>query len=61
MNPNYLDRGNLQIFVTEGESPVPGAQVRISDPQTGKVLEEAVTDESGQTPFVELPAPPMEW
>ena len=61
MNPNYLDKGNLQIFVTAGESPIPGARVRVTDPQTGAVLEEAVTDASGQTPFIELPAPPMEW
>lgn len=63
MNPNYLDKGNLQIFVTAGESPdpIPGARVRVSDPQNGRVLEEAVTDSSGQTPFMELPAPPLEW
>lgn len=61
MNPSYVDKGNLQLFVTAGESPIPGARVRISDPGSGAVLEEAVTDDSGQTPFVELPAPPMEW
>ena len=63
MNPSYLDRGDLQIFVTAGEGPdpVPGARVRVTDPADGRVLEEAVTDSSGQTPFLELPAPPMEW
>ncbi len=63
MNPNYLDKGNLQIFVTEGESPAPvsNARVRVTDPSNGKTLEETVTDSSGQTPFFELPAPPMEW
>ena len=61
MNPNYLDNGYLQIFVTAGASPVPGARVRISAPQGGAVLEEVTTDASGQTPFIELPAPPMEW
>ncbi len=61
MNPNYMDKGNLQIFVTAGESPVSGARVRVSDPQNGEVLEEAITDVSGQTPFLELPAPPMAW
>ena len=62
MNPAYIDRGDLQIFVTAGENPepIPEASVRISDPETGKILEEADTDASGQTPFVELPAPPME-
>lgn len=63
MNPSYLDKGNLQIFVTAGETPepIPGARVRVSDPADGRVLEEAVTDSSGQTPFMELPAPPVEW
>ncbi len=62
MNPIYLDKGSLQIFVTAGEnpSPVPEARVRISDPASGSVLEEVYTDSSGQTPFVELPAPPLE-
>ena len=63
MNPSYQDKGDLQIFVTAGETPepIPGARVRVSDPANGQVLEEAVTDSSGQTPFIELPAPPMEW
>ena len=62
MNPAYLDTGNLQIFVTAGETPepIPGALVRITDPENGRILEEAATDASGQTPFIELPAPPME-
>ncbi len=62
MNPIYLDKGYLQIFVTEGETlqPISNARVRISDPENGQVLEEAATDTSGQTPFVELPAPLME-
>ena len=62
MNPAYLDTGNLQIFVTAGETPdpIPDAKVRISDPENGKILEEVSTDASGQTPFIELPAPPME-
>lgn len=62
MNPTYLDKGNLQIVVTAGESPqpIPGARIRITDPANGNVLEELTTDRSGQTPFVELPAPPME-
>ena len=63
MNPSYLDKGNLQIFVTAGErpAPIPNARVRVTDPANGRVLEETVTDDSGQTPSLELPAPPMEW
>ena len=62
MNPTYLDTGNLQISVTEGENPapIPEARVRVTDPDNGQVLQEAVTDGSGQTPFLELPAPPIE-
>lgn len=63
MNPSYTDKGSLQIFVTAGENPdpVPEARVRVTDPADGRVLEEVSTDASGQTPFFELPAPPMEW
>ena len=63
MNPAYIDRGDLQIFVTAGEDPqpIPDARVRITDPENGRILEEAVTDASGQTPFIELPAPPIEF
>lgn len=63
MNPIYLDKGGLQVFVTAGETPrpIPGARVRVTDPSNGAVLEELTTDASGQTPFMELPAPPMEW
>ena len=63
MNPAYIDRGDLLIFVTAGEDPqpIPDARVRITDPENGRILEEAVTDASGQTPFIELPAPPIEF
>ena len=62
MNPIYLDKGGLQVFVTAGQTPrpIPGALVRVTDPANGAVLEELTTDASGQTPFFELPAPPME-
>ena len=62
MNPAYLDTGDLQIVVTAGEAPepIPDARVRVSDPETGRTLEEAATDSSGQTPFFSLPAPPIE-
>ena len=62
MNPTYVDKGELQIFVTEGENPVPipEARVRISDPSSGQIVAEVSTDASGQTPFLELPTPPIE-
>jgi len=63
MNPAYIDKGDLQIFVTAGEDPqpIPDARVRVTDPENGQILEDTVTDASGQTPFMELPAPPIEF
>lgn len=63
MNPAYIDKGDLQIFVTAGEDPqpIPEARVRVTDPENGQILEDTITDASGQTPFIELPAPPIEF
>ncbi len=57
------DSGSLKISVVSslGMIPVEGASVSVSytgDP--GAPLTELVTDSSGQTPTVELPAPPLE-
>ncbi len=56
------DSGSLKISVVSslGLIPVAGATVSISytgDP--GEPLMELVTDNSGQTPVIELPAPPL--
>lgn len=63
MNPAYVDRGLLQVTVTRGQSvdPVAGARVRFTDPDDGSTLEELLTDSSGQTDTIELPAPPLEY
>ena len=58
------DRGRLQVTVLteDGAKPVENAVVRIS--YTGvpdSVLEELKTDSSGQTPVLELAAPPLEY
>lgn len=58
------DRGRLQVTVLteDGAKPVENAVVRIS--YTGvpdSVLEELKTDSSGQTPVLELTAPPLEY
>lgn len=59
-----VDRGRLQVTVLteDGAKPVENAVVRIS--YTGvpdSVLEELKTDSSGQTPVLELAAPPLEY
>ena len=59
-----VDRGNLQITVRSGSDnrPVENAVVQISytgDPDS--VIEEVVTDSSGQTPVLELRTPPLEY
>lgn len=58
------DRGNLQVTVqsTSRNIPVENAIVRIS--YTGnpnQIIEELRTDNSGQTPVVDLPTPPLEY
>ena len=59
-----VDRGNLQVTVRSGSDnrPVENAVVQISytgDPDS--VVEEVVTDSSGQTPVLELRTPPLEY
>ena len=63
MNPAYTGKGFLQVTVTTESPVVPlsGARVRISDPADGTVLQELITDSSGQTEPVDLPTPPLEY
>ena len=61
---NLVDHGQLKIQVTSGQRsvPIPNATIEISytgDPDS--VLETVSTDENGQTPVVDLPAPPVEY
>ena len=61
---NLVDHGLLKIQVTSGQRsvPIPNATIEISytgDPDS--VLETVSTDENGQTPVVDLPAPPVEY
>ncbi len=62
MNPNYTDIGSLQINVLKGEEtmPIEDATVRIADSATGETVDEILTNISGQTISIELPAPPVE-
>lgn len=56
--------GKLQVNVTSesGARPIANAKVQISDPNVpDKTIEELTTDESGLTPEIELPTPPIEY
>lgn len=61
---NQIDTGRLQVVVNTGSPirPIENALVRIS--YTGnptETIEEVRTDANGQSPVLELPAPPLEY
>ena len=67
LNGRYFDamqesEGSLQIQVNDENvgQPLAGAQVRVKD-EDGKIVEELITDDSGQTPVINLPAPSREY
>ena len=54
---NLIDRGQLQVNVTSSVNAFPVKEARISISYTGipeSILEQVVTDSSGQTELVEL-------
>ncbi len=56
--------GGLKVSLTSslGQLPIPNASVTISPTGAPEdVIETLTTDESGQTPTIELPAPPLEY
>ena len=55
------DLGVLQVnaFLGGVARPAENALVRVSDPDTGRVLEEVRTDAAGRAPALTLPAPPL--
>lgn len=64
MNQNNLTgTGQLQInsFNKSVGRPAPNATVRVISKGTNDVIEEFVTDESGNSPVIELPAPNVEF
>lgn len=54
--------GSLQVQVNDTSigMPIPDAIVKIKD-AAGKQIEELKTDESGQTPEIKLPCPPIDY
>ncbi len=64
MQSDQTDKGKLQIHVQSTVRNVPIKDARIQVSYTGnptQILEEITTDDSGQSPFLELPAPPLEY
>lgn len=60
MNSNY---GRLSISVCANNigMPIDNARVTITDRDNQKIIEKLTTNSSGQTPIIELPAPPVEY
>lgn len=59
-----MDYGKLRVYVTTERQnrPVEGATVRItSENEPENTIEEVITDQNGQTPEIELEAPPVEY
>jgi hypothetical protein len=61
--PNIPDEGRLQIgaFAIDVGKPAGNAIVHVMPAGEEQVLEELITDSSGQTAQVNLPAPPLEF
>lgn len=59
---NLIDQGILQITVLASNiyTPIPSATITILSPN-GSSIEQATTDLSGQSQFISLPAPPLEY
>ena len=64
LQDNAVDKGRLQISVTNqtGFTPIEGARICISyTGEPGNILEEVQTDTSGQTATLAVNAPPLEY
>ena len=62
-NPTWTARGRLRVaaFETDVGRPAPGARITINPTDhPDRVVEQMMTDESGQTLTIELAAPPEE-
>jgi len=64
MNPNNIDKGNLQVQVVSGIDMTPVSNARVTISYTGdptSTLEELLTNSSGQTETIALNTPPLEY
>jgi len=63
-DPNLTEIGRLQIgtLAVSAGKPAMGATVRVTQRgEPGNVIEEMVSDTSGRTPTINLPAPPIDY
>ena len=57
-----LGRFQVMVYVTDIGKPLSGAVVRLSAQDNHQnILADLITDTSGQTETIELPAPPLEF
>ena len=59
-----MDKGRLQVVVQSsiGSRPIDRAEISVSyTGEPGKILEKVQTDNSGNSPTLELSAPPLEY
>ena len=52
---------SVNVYANDVGMPIENAKVTITDRNSESVIEEFITNSSGQTPVVELPAPPVEY
>src|SRR5574344_3026166 len=60
MNSDY-GRLSVSVCANNISMPIDNAKVTITDRDNQRVIEELTTDSSGQTPLIDLPAPPVEY
>ena len=64
MQENQVDKGRLQVVVQSsiGSRPIDRAEISVSyTGEPGNILEKVQTDNSGNSPTLELSAPPLEY
>jgi len=63
-DPNLTDTGHLQIgtLAVDIATPAAGATVRVMQRgERNNIIEEMISDSSGRTPTINLPAPPIDY
>lgn len=58
-----IDKGRLLVNVYDESvgKPIDNATIRIAPRQNGEIVDEIITNSSGQTPIIDLSAPPLEF
>lgn len=63
IHPDWTAHGRLQVAVFEINvgRPISDVTIRVTERSSDTLIEEMITDISGQTPVINLPAPPKEF